>query len=208
MTRYLHSLSGLLLAACLSSWTAADSGNLERFLPEDCHHWGSFEQEKHLAGLTQPLTTQGRFAFSCEQGLIWHSDTPLRETLVYPLKDPAWKLDAEGQRQALDGPVHKQLGNLLNRLIGGDLTYLNRHFQLRDLGDSLTLVPKAARMKKFVQDIRVTPGTEVVNLVMSHPGGEATHIRILAREALADLNADTCTRALPDLAPACRGLFP
>src|SRR5690606_40113695 len=102
--------------------------DLQRFFPQDCHHHGLFTQQKTLTALAQPLTSEGRFAFSCKAGLIWHSDNPLRETLVYPLKAKPWGLDAEGQRQGLDGPVHKQLGNLLNRLIGGDLTYLERHF--------------------------------------------------------------------------------
>lgn len=187
----------------------AGSADLQRFLPQDCHHHGQFTQQKHLPALAQPLTSEGRFAFSCKAGLIWHSDNPLRETLVYPLKAKPWGLDAEGQRQGLDGPVHKQLGNLLNRLIGGDLAYLERHFHITG-GETerLTLVPKAARMKRFVQSIQVVPNEQQVEILMTHSAEEATHIHILAQQSLPQLSAEACTQALPDLATACQGLLP
>jgi len=203
----------ILLLLFVSTFAWADKQDLARFLPKECHHHGEFIQQKQLAALAEPLTSQGRFAFSCEAGLIWHSDSPLRETLVYPLKLAPWGLNAQGQRQTLDGPVHKQLGNLLNRLIGGDLSYLERHFLIsqssaEDQPESLTLVPKAGRMKRFIQNIRMLPGSDQVEILMTHTAEEYTRIQIHAQQSLTQLNAQSCTDALPDLASACQGLLP
>lgn len=125
MNAIIARLWGLLVLG----WAASSVGDaVSSHLPSGCIHSGSFFQEKTLEGMAKPLQTRGDYLFHCEQGLIWHTVSPLTETAIYRAAGEHWLLNADGSTSRLDSRLHKSLGNLLNRLVGGDAEWLQRNF--------------------------------------------------------------------------------
>ena len=98
---------------------------LTQWFPQSCYHSGSFEQQKHFAGVNKAIVSKGRFAYSCEYGLLWKTEQPILERMVYPLKQPPMKV-FDGMVEHRPGRVARSLGRLLNHLVGGNEQAIHR----------------------------------------------------------------------------------
>lgn len=199
-----------LLVAALSSSVFADKtaqDALQSYLPGGCYHTGQYRQERQVAGLSQLLVTEGDFIFACENGLIWHTASPLIETTIYKTAGDHFLLDAANRPTKLDGRVHQALGSLLNHLVGGDAVYLSRHFTAVEETGRVRLTPKQNRLKKFIQYIEIKPLPDAVELWLAHSANEYTHITIFDRREFATMDGSSCIELTPEKATACGLLF-
>jgi hypothetical protein len=217
------------LALPLTAW--ADAAKLDSYLPQGCYHAGEYQQHKTLAGMDKPLITDGSFAFNCNQGLIWHTQSPIIETIIYKAQGDHVIMRADGSTQALDSRAQRALGKILNNLIGGNSDYLQQTFSITEKSNSieegnsagkesgigkennigkessLELIPKNKQMQKFLRSLSITPQTDSVKITLQLAEQETIAIRIFARHSFANLEQAQCEQ-LPKLSPqACKILF-
>lgn len=188
-----------------SAFVSADD-LLKRYLPETCYQTGEFEQQKPLGKTTKLLNSQGRFAFACDKGLVWRTQTPLLETNLYQLNGRQWLQAGDAPLQELKGKIHRHLGNILNQLIGGNQQYLNKHFVMMEQDQTLVLTPKQSRMKKFLQSIHITPADDAVVIKMQHPDN-FTQVRIFNINSRESLDQTECRDSTQTSAEICQTLF-
>ncbi len=195
----------LMFAAPFAAW--ADTTKLSGYLPESCYLAGEYQQHKTLAGMDKPLITDGSFAFNCNQGLIWHTQAPITETIIYKLQGNHVVLRADGSAQALDGRAQRALGKILNNLIGGNSDYLKQTFSIAEKNSSLELIPKNKQMQKFLHSLSITPQADSVKITLQLAEQETIAIRIFERRSFTSLEQTQCEQ-LPKLPPqACKILF-
>src|SRR5690606_6464173 len=201
------------LMLALASWWCApviaqdNIDTLQEYLPSGCHHAGQYRQEKTLAGLEQALITEGSFVYSCALGIIWHTATPVTETIIYKITAEHFLLSEDNIINPLDGRVHQALGTLLNHLVGGDTVYLQRHFQITVADNALRLNTKQKRLKKFIQYIEIIPQDQSVKITLQHNPDEATKMLSTERRVFEAFDMERCKILLPEKAFACGALF-
>lgn len=180
---------------------------LDDYLPAGCYHSGDYLQQKIIPGLAQPLQTQGTFVYSCDHGLVWHTQHPIVETAIYKISGRHFLATDDNALNPMTGRVHQSLGTLLNHLIGGDAAYLQRHFQAAMEPGQLQLIPKNKRLKKFIQYILIEPKDDQVTIELHHAGDELTHITIVDRHVHEHLDQPLCEQLLPGKELACTTLL-
>nr|WP_324256892.1 hypothetical protein [Cellvibrio fontiphilus] len=188
---------------------AADTAILQEYLPQSCYQLGRYQQQKSVRGLVKPIETQGYFAFACDKGLLWHTSAPLTETLIYRLQGATRLVRGDGSQQKLSGVVQRQLGQMLNNLLGGNKAYLERAFVIARSEQGIQLVPRKKRMEKFLQRIDIAREQDTVSIRLQHPGGEYTAIRVHAIQSFELLNTSECSQqlAVERSADLCQQLF-
>ena len=205
----------LIFAAPPVVW--ANTTTLSSYLPEGCYHAGEYQQHKTLAGMDKPLITDGSFAFNCNQGLIWHTQSPITETIIYKAQGDHLMVRAAGSTQVLDSRAQRALGKILNNLIGGNSDYLQQTFSIVEKSslekagtekeDSVELTPKNKQMQKFLHSLSITPQADSVNITLQLAEQETIAIRVFARRSFTSLDQTHCEQ-LPKLPPqACNILF-
>lgn len=203
----------LALAIPLSLTAWADAANLSSYLPQGCYHAGEYQQHRTLAGMDKPLITDGSFAFNCNQGLIWHTQSPITETIIYKAQGDHVIVQADGSSQILDSRAQRALGKILNNLIGGNSDYLQQTFSIVEKDNSIEkessvqLTPKNKQMQKFLRSLTITPQADSVNITLQLAEQETIAIRIFARHSFTNLEQTQCEQ-IPKLPPpACKILF-
>ncbi len=175
---------------------AAETLAFQDYLPETCYQLGRYQQQKKISGLTKPVETQGVFAFACDKGLIWHTAAPLRETLIYQRQGKTQLVHADGSQQPISGVVQRQLGLMLNNLLGGNAAYLEKNFTLAKKDQGLQLIPRKKRLEKFLQRIDITREQDAVNIHLQHQGDEYTAIRVYAIQSFSAFDVAQCSQLL------------
>lgn len=207
---WIISASALLGASCALG-AGSPAQLLESYLPETCYQTGFYQQQKSLAGITKVLETSGNFTFACDKGLLWHTSDPLNETLVYQLQGNTQLVSADGSSKKMSGTLQRQLGKMLNQLIGGNQRYLDKTFFIDATDAGVRLTPRAKRMEKFLRAIDISRGDDSVTIRMQHQGDEFTLIRVYQLQALDHLDMAQCVQLAPTeasgFASACKQLF-
>lgn len=199
----------LLLGMPMYSFGAEEDNiedQLETFLPQSCFLSGKFQQEKIIVDLGEPLVSSGRFIFSCENGLIWSSSEPFSETAIYKAKGKHLKILPDGSSEVLSGRMHRELGNILNNLIGAKVDRLRKTFKISSSEEYVILEPKSKRLRKFMASIRMSLLDEGVNILMASKS-ESTSILISNATGLSKLNLSECNHLFPSPALACEWLL-
>lgn len=196
----------IVLSFCFCSMFASADDLLKRYLPETCYQTGEFEQQKPLGKTEKRLTSHGRFAFACDKGLVWNTQVPLSETNLYQLNGRQWLKSGDNAIQQLTGKIHRHMGDILNQLIGGNQQYLNKHFVIQEQDQTLLLTPRQSRMKKFLQQIQITPAADSVTIKMQHPDNY-TQVRIFNINSRESLNQTECRDSTQTSDEICHKLF-
>jgi hypothetical protein len=199
-------LLGFVSASCLAKEDAIVSAQLQAFLPQSCNLSGNFSQQKTIVDLPNALQSSGDFLFSCERGLIWKTKVPIVETLVYKAKGKSLRLAEDGQSEMLSGKMQKEIGKLLNNLIGADVDKLQDTFLVEFQGDQLILQPKKKQFRKFISAIHLTKADLGMNIKMLSPT-ETTEINIIDVLNLSELSEQQCADERSIAASACEWLF-
>lgn len=200
---------GVWLLALFTSVTYAQTQepSLTTYLPDDCYHSGDYRQSEIVSGLSRPLITTGSYVYDCRQGLIWHTQTPIVETIVYARSGDTLLITEHGERRQLESRVHRRIGELLNQLIGGNSGYIRKTFTLQPAANGFTLTPNNRRMKKFLSAVKLNNHSDGVTLTLQHPDNESTSVDISERVAHANLDEASCI-AIATIPPtSCRALF-
>jgi hypothetical protein len=143
---------------------------------------GKFVQRRHLAGLSQPLESTGRFLFAREVGVEWHTEQPfdsqfiLTETSITQQDEGGAKLRVE----AADQPALAVLSRVFFALFALDLNALSRDFELfgerRGEGWVLGLKPRTHALGSVFRQALVTGGPSVERVVLEDGNGDRSEI--------------------------------
>lgn len=195
-----------------SAIAVAKPTGLQALLPQACNLAGVFTQSKKLPDINQTLQSSGNFIFSCGQGLIWSTREPQQETLIYRRDNKHYVLLPENDASPLKGRIHRELGNILNNLIGADIDYLHTHFDESANGEGYTLTPKNKRLRKYIANIAIQPlaaGADKhgVNITIHHSEQENTQIAIEQTHIFDEFSRALCDQFNSDAIAACALLY-
>jgi outer membrane lipoprotein-sorting protein len=153
----------LTLAICLlalPAWAAWDIDQLMQGLARSKASRATFVEKKYIAMLDAPVTSSGELLFTAPDRLERRTLKPRPESMV--LEGNTMTM-TRGQRQmVLNLQEHPAIGALTESIratLAGDRQALERHYRLRLDGSearwSLLLVPREARSRAYVLEIRI-----------------------------------------------------
>lgn len=131
---------------------------LAQFLPNHCEFQGRFIQEKRLLNVPVPLQSSGLLYFHCLFGLIWITERPFEEAMIYTNKNAHWRAEPPKDFKRLTNKANQSLADFLLDFLGSDgsslLTQFNFHL-IEGHVDLLQgkLTPKGKWIKKALNAI-------------------------------------------------------
>jgi|TARA_Y100001968_G_scaffold324701_1_gene364571 hypothetical protein len=162
---------------------------LEEIFPSGCHFSGQFLQQKTIQGVPVPLKSTGDFYHSCDLGLIWHTQTPFNEAILYVNSSNNFKADANGALAPLTGTTRYIMSNIFVRLLKGDTSYFTDEFAISaDIqSGTVTLRPESEYIRKGLDSIIVNKTTDqekgvTLNIEVLDATGQRTDVLISAVE--------------------------
>lgn len=149
---------------------------------------GRFTQTATVAALSAPLVSEGSFYFDRTRGVSWHVEHPIVAQFVFrPTSDDAHSNAANPMQLGW-------VGKLLNSVLAGDLTALDRMFAVAgsapDDGWSLTLTPRSDSVKRALARIDIDGGASVHRIKLLEANGDDVTIVFSDIAHPASLSAD------------------
>lgn len=179
----------LWLGACAMAQAAAPVARIEAMLAKPAVLCGRFDQSKQLAGMKKPLASHGRFCVVAGKAVLWRTLKPFPNTLRLTRDEivhfqgerVAMKMDAKSE------PVVRMINSVLFSLLGGDLTQLDKLFEVEGSAgaDSWQVALKARdpALAKAIGAISLEGGAYVRRIVMQEASGDRTSIVFSAMES-------------------------
>ncbi|MBX2867279.1 MAG: outer-membrane lipoprotein carrier protein LolA [Acidiferrobacterales bacterium] len=198
----------LTISACSSVLLAAES--LQDWLPKSCQYHGEFEQNRVLEELPAPLRSTGRFLFDCRAGVIWHTETPVKNTTIYTSEDLNFRFDREGSVSALKGLVHRGMSTSLRALMGGDISSLNQNFTIVPEPDDETVVefiPNQISARKHLQKILLRRSDNTIDIELVRNEKSNTAISILETSEFRFQGTEECASIFKKSPLLCESLY-
>lgn len=147
--------------------------------PEPQAHAGTFRQTKHIAVLTRPFVSSGRYQFTPESGLLWHTLLPVANQLSITDKG-VFRVSGEGQQEALT--TDQGISQLLLALISGDQKKLNMMFRINTHESGMLLTPTDSTIGNLFEKIELTRDQQqLLHIVLHEPAGNYTEITLHPR---------------------------
>lgn len=153
----------LFTAACVlaaPAWAAWDLDQLMQSLARTKVSRATFVEKKYLAMLDAPVTSSGELLFTAPDKLERRTVKPRPESVV--LEGGTMTMIRGERRMVLRLEEHPAIGALTESVratLAGDKAALERHYTPKLQGDegrwSLLLVPKEARTRAYVLQIRI-----------------------------------------------------
>jgi hypothetical protein len=148
---------------------------------------GRFVQERHLAGLTGPLRSEGAFVLAAGRGLIWRGEKPFATVTVLTPTAVLQSIDGkEVQRvEAARSPFLQHFYQMLSGALAGDWSALEHDFAIerQESGRLWTIVlrPRSADdpASAQFQSITVTGGELVEAIEIRRANGDWEHLTFL-----------------------------
>jgi hypothetical protein len=147
---------------------------------------GRFDQTKQLAGLKNPLQSNGRFCVVADKGVLWRSLQPFAQT-VRLTRDEIVQWQGERVTMKLDArqePALRLVNGILFAALAGDLGQLEKHFDIdgtvRDGNWQAKLKPRDGGVAKVIGAIALEGGAYVKNVVIDDANGDRTRISFSA----------------------------
>ncbi|MGS3179729.1 outer membrane lipoprotein carrier protein LolA [Aeromonas dhakensis] len=139
-----------------------------------------FEQEKQVAGLSQPLKASGELLLVRDLGLWWQQQKPFPLTLV--LTPTRMVQQMAGQpATVIDNPQLLEFSQMLLALFGSDEATLSRYFTIdfhsTEDGWQLVLVPTLAPLDKVFASLTLSGQGQLDQLLIADKQGDSTRIR-------------------------------
>lgn len=139
-----------------------------------------FEQEKQVAGLSQPLRASGELLLVRDLGLWWQQQKPFPLTLT--LTPTRMVQQMAGQpATVIDNPQLLEFSQMLLALFGSDEATLGRYFSIdfhsTEDGWQLVLVPTLAPLDKVFASLTLSGQGQLDQLLISDKQGDSTRIR-------------------------------
>lgn len=180
---------GFALCLSLLAWPllgAAPVAEIQAILAKPKILCGRFDQTKQLAGLKNPLRSNGRFCVVADKGVLWRSLQPFANTLRLT-RDEIVQWQGARQAMRLDAkqePTVRLINNLLFAVLAGDLGQLAQHFDIEgavnDGAWSVKLKARDAGVAKVIVAIALDGATYVKNIAIDDANGDRTRIAFSA----------------------------
>ena len=147
-----------------------------------------FEQEKQVAGLSQPLKASGELLLVRDLGLWWQQQKPFALTLTLTLTPQRMVQQVAGQpATVIDSPQLLEFSQMLLALFGSDEATLSRYFsidfQSSEAGWQLVMVPTQAPLDKVFASLTLSGQGQLDQLLIADKQGDSTRIRFSAWQA-------------------------
>ncbi|WP_189405634.1 outer membrane lipoprotein carrier protein LolA [Alteromonas halophila] len=195
----------------------AEAQLLAAIFPDSCHFSGQFSQQKAVKGLPMPLKSRGDFYFSCELGLIWHTQAPFQEALLYANASDSYRVNERGDIEPLSGVAKYAMSNIFLRVLKGDTDYFAQMFTVRraENESGTELLPDSAFMQKGIKRILISKQRDdndavTLNIHIDDTTGQRTAVTInqITPYAINDKQAayDQCRALYPSTRKWCRAL--
>ncbi|MDM5062328.1 outer membrane lipoprotein carrier protein LolA [Aeromonas salmonicida] len=144
-----------------------------------------FEQEKQVAGLSQPLKASGELLLVRDLGLWWQQQKPFALTLTLTLTPQRMVQQmADQPATVIDSPQLLEFSQMLLALFGSDEVTLSRYFkvdfQSTEAGWQLLLVPTLTPLDKVFASLTLSGQGQLDELVIADKQGDSTRIRFSA----------------------------
>ena len=142
-----------------------------------------FEQEKQVAGLSQPLKASGELLLVRDLGLWWQQQKPFALTLT--LMPQRMVQQVAGQpATVIDSPQLLEFSQMLLALFGSDEATLSRYFKIdfqsTEAGWQLLLVPTLTPLDKVFASLTLSGQGQLDQLIIADKQGDSTRIRFSA----------------------------
>ena len=144
-------------------------------LPKHCHFSAKFDQQKTLKSLPIPLKSTGQIYFSCNDGLIWETQAPIRESLILTRSEYQFKqqglLSQTNGLEVLDSIESRFLSRLLIGLMSSDKNYIEKTFEISSLNTAeFILKPKDQFISKAIKTVQIKHqvSPEVLSISINH----------------------------------------
>lgn len=142
-----------------------------------------FEQEKQVAGLSQPLKASGELLLVRDLGLWWQQQQPFALTLT--LTPQRMVQQVAGQpATVIDSPQLLEFSQMLLALFGSDEATLSRYFKIdfqsTEAGWQLLLVPTLTPLDKVFASLTLSGQGQLDQLIIADKQGDSTRIRFSA----------------------------
>ncbi|MEZ8098956.1 LolA family protein [Vibrio bivalvicida] len=175
----------LLVLAAVSplSWAeVTDLVSLQDQLAKHSIVRGEFTQLRHIEMFEQPLSSQGHFTLSKQQGLLWQQDVPFPVNLV--LTEDKLRQTFSGQEPqvitANDNPMAFYFSHVFLAVFHGDTQALQQQFDIAfkvTSGDwTITLTPKQAPLNAVFETITLVGNQNIDELTLREIRGDKTEI--------------------------------
>lgn len=196
-------LRGALLALLLWTSGAAQAFDLDALsaqLGTPAVVRGAFVQEKHLAGLPQPLQSRGHFVLARAQGLLWQLEQPLRQDYRIAAEGIHRRTPEGWQAQPRQAGAARQQ-RLFLAILAGDTQSLGDAFEPHLAGTPeawhLRLLPRGGLLAEVFEAIEIDGGALVTGVEIRERQGDRTVLRLLEATPDSALSAQEAA----DLAP-------
>lgn len=165
MTSFFQRVTVCFILCCLAPQYAQASPQqpdetalLTGIFPSGCHFSGRFLQKKTIRGIPTPLTSTGDFYYSCDLGLIWHTQTPFSEAILYVNSSNNFKAGVDGSLAPLTGTTRYIMSNIFVRLLKGDTDYFVEEFAISKGEENtiVTLRPENEYLRKGLDTITIS----------------------------------------------------
>lgn len=170
-------IAGLIMAPL--AWTQSQQELLAQVGEQLTHAdivAGDFEQAQHVAVLSRPLVSRGRFVFVRDRGIFWQVQQPLQSTLVLAADGGVASDEVVAGERALGF-----VARLLNSVLAGDLASLNNNFEVRgevtDQGWTLQLTPRSGPLARVIRAIDLKGTATVDRVELVDAGGDRSELR-------------------------------
>lgn len=170
---------------CLMVWPllgAAPVAEIQAILARPKILCGRFDQIKQLAGLKNPLRSNGRFCVVADKGVLWRSLQPFANTLRLTRDEIVqWQGERLAMRlNAKQEPTVRIINSLLFSVLAGDLGQLEKHFDVdgsvTDGAWSVKLKARDAGVAKVIGAIALDGAAYVKNIAIDEANGDRTRI--------------------------------
>ena len=142
-----------------------------------------FEQEKQVAGLSQPLKASGELLLVRDLGLWWQQQKPFALTLTLTPQRMVQQMAGQ-PATVIDSPQLLEFSQMLLALFGSDEATLSRYFKIdfqsTEAGWQLLLVPTMTPLDKVFASLTLSGQGQLDELVIADKQGDSTRIRFSA----------------------------
>ncbi|MCE9969976.1 outer membrane lipoprotein carrier protein LolA [Aeromonas salmonicida] len=142
-----------------------------------------FEQEKQVAGLSQPLKASGELLLVRDLGLWWQQQKSFALTLTLTPQRMVQQMAGQ-PATVIDSPQLLEFSQMLLALFGSDEATLSRYFKIdfqsTEAGWQLLLVPTLTPLDKVFASLTLSGQGQLDELVIADKQGDSTRIRFSA----------------------------
>jgi len=172
----------LTLFAMIPGYAATPITEIQSLLEKPEVICGRFNQTKYLVNIKKPLTSNGRFCVVANRGVLWQTLKPFPNTLRLTRDAIVQTQDGQiaMQLNANQEPVVKMINSVLFSLLAGDLTELQKLFDmdgsLKNNYWKIDLQARASALAKAIGRISLEGGKYVKKVTMNEANGDHTII--------------------------------